>query len=203
MHKRDVAEVALGVVPCMCVCAAQISKAKCLPVRCPSCVHCLMCACFGLCIHYSHVRSGVCAMRSAYVYTARFMCLVLCVRPYDRSGADKVSIGSDSVEIAEKYLATGAKTGNTSIEQISKVSTHTHTHTQRERERVPPSFSVSQPFYTQTGIYRQSGSRGHVCVYVCACVCVCVCVCVCRCTVVRLWWSVLTHAECMCLTPRR
>jgi imidazole glycerol phosphate synthase subunit HisF len=38
-----------------------------------------------------------------------------------RSGADKVSIGSDSVAVAEEYLKTHAKTGNTSIEQISAV----------------------------------------------------------------------------------
>ncbi len=40
---------------------------------------------------------------------------------YFRSGADKVSIGSDAVLIAEDYLRTGKKTGNSSIEQISRV----------------------------------------------------------------------------------
>ncbi len=40
---------------------------------------------------------------------------------YFRSGADKISIGSDAVFIAEKYLETGIKTGNSSIEQISQV----------------------------------------------------------------------------------
>jgi imidazole glycerol-phosphate synthase len=40
---------------------------------------------------------------------------------YFRSGADKISIGSDAVYIAEAYLATGEKTGQSSIEQISKV----------------------------------------------------------------------------------
>lgn len=41
---------------------------------------------------------------------------------YFRSGADKVSIGSDAVEAAEAYYASGgAKTGTTSIEQISTV----------------------------------------------------------------------------------
>ena len=40
---------------------------------------------------------------------------------YFRSGADKISIGSDAVLIAEEYLKTGKKTGNSSIEQISKV----------------------------------------------------------------------------------
>ena len=40
---------------------------------------------------------------------------------YFRSGADKVSIGSDAVYAAEKFLATGEKTGESSIEQISWV----------------------------------------------------------------------------------
>ena len=40
---------------------------------------------------------------------------------YFRSGADKISIGSDAVLIAEEYLRTGNKTGKSSIERISKV----------------------------------------------------------------------------------
>ena len=40
---------------------------------------------------------------------------------YFRSGADKVSIGSDAVLAVEEYLKTGQKTGKTSIEQISHV----------------------------------------------------------------------------------
>ncbi len=40
---------------------------------------------------------------------------------YFRSGADKISIGSDAVYIAERYIKTGQKTGTSSIEQISKV----------------------------------------------------------------------------------
>jgi len=40
---------------------------------------------------------------------------------YFRSGADKISIGSDAVLIAENYLRTGEKTGQSSIEQISEV----------------------------------------------------------------------------------
>lgn len=40
---------------------------------------------------------------------------------YFRSGADKVSIGSDAVFIAQNYLKTQKKTGQSSIEQISKV----------------------------------------------------------------------------------
>ena len=40
---------------------------------------------------------------------------------YFRSGADKISIGSDAVTIAEQYLKTGKKTGKSSLEQISRV----------------------------------------------------------------------------------
>ncbi len=40
---------------------------------------------------------------------------------YFRSGADKISIGSDAVYIVEQYLASGEKTGESSIEQISHV----------------------------------------------------------------------------------
>ncbi|AEH44842.1 imidazoleglycerol phosphate synthase, cyclase subunit [Thermodesulfatator indicus DSM 15286] len=40
---------------------------------------------------------------------------------YFRSGADKISIGSDAVLIVEEYLHTGKATGKSSIETISKV----------------------------------------------------------------------------------
>jgi glutamine amidotransferase/cyclase len=40
---------------------------------------------------------------------------------YFRSGADKISIGSDAVYIVEEYLKTGEATGKSSIEQISHV----------------------------------------------------------------------------------
>jgi glutamine amidotransferase/cyclase len=40
---------------------------------------------------------------------------------YFRSGADKVSIGSDAVLIVEDYLKTGRPTGRSSIEEISRV----------------------------------------------------------------------------------
>ncbi len=40
---------------------------------------------------------------------------------YFRSGADKVSIGSDAVAVVEDYLKTGEKTGRSSIEQIARV----------------------------------------------------------------------------------
>ncbi|MBE0583871.1 MAG: imidazole glycerol phosphate synthase subunit HisF, partial [Desulfofustis sp.] len=40
---------------------------------------------------------------------------------YFRSGADKISIGSDAVYTVEAVLASGRKTGDSAIEQISKV----------------------------------------------------------------------------------
>jgi len=40
---------------------------------------------------------------------------------YFRSGADKVSIGSDVVLIVEEYLKTGSKTGKSAIEEIARV----------------------------------------------------------------------------------
>ncbi len=40
---------------------------------------------------------------------------------YFRSGADKVSIGSDAVDAVEQYLARGCKDGSTAIEQIAGV----------------------------------------------------------------------------------
>ncbi len=40
---------------------------------------------------------------------------------YFRSGADKISIGSDAVLIVEDYLKTGRKTGKSAIEEISRV----------------------------------------------------------------------------------
>jgi glutamine amidotransferase/cyclase len=40
---------------------------------------------------------------------------------YFRSGADKISIGSDAVYVVEQYLREGKKNGRSSIEQISQV----------------------------------------------------------------------------------
>ncbi|THG20878.1 hypothetical protein TEA_003102 [Camellia sinensis var. sinensis] len=40
---------------------------------------------------------------------------------YFRSGADKISIGSDAVYAAEEYLRTGVKSGKSSLEQIPRV----------------------------------------------------------------------------------
>jgi len=40
---------------------------------------------------------------------------------YFRSGADKVSIGSDAVDIVQEFLTTGQKTGQSAIESIARV----------------------------------------------------------------------------------
>ena len=40
---------------------------------------------------------------------------------YFRSGADKISIGSEAVLVAEQYLESGRKTGTSAIEQIARV----------------------------------------------------------------------------------
>jgi glutamine amidotransferase/cyclase len=40
---------------------------------------------------------------------------------YFRSGADKISIGSDAVKIAEAYIQSGTQTGKSAIESISRV----------------------------------------------------------------------------------
>ncbi len=40
---------------------------------------------------------------------------------YFRSGADKISIGSDAAFAAEEYIAAGTRTGKSSIEQIARV----------------------------------------------------------------------------------
>jgi glutamine amidotransferase/cyclase len=40
---------------------------------------------------------------------------------YFRSGADKISIGSDAVTVVERYLCEGKATGKSAIEEISRV----------------------------------------------------------------------------------
>lgn len=51
----------------------------------------------------------------------RFYSALEVASQYFRSGADKISIGSDAVEIVEQVLATGKATGMSSIEQIARV----------------------------------------------------------------------------------
>ncbi len=57
---------------------------------------------------------------------------------YFRSGADKVSIGSDAVDAAQEYMRTGQKTGKTAIEQISWVrSLLTCAHAKTSQDHAP------------------------------------------------------------------
>ncbi|KAF8009133.1 hypothetical protein BT93_J0195 [Corymbia citriodora subsp. variegata] len=53
--------------------------------------------------------------------TGRYYSSLEVASEYFRSGADKVSIGSDAVYAAEEYLRTGMKSGKSSLEQISRV----------------------------------------------------------------------------------
>ncbi|KOM28777.1 hypothetical protein LR48_Vigan583s002800 [Vigna angularis] len=53
--------------------------------------------------------------------TGRYYSSLEVASEYFRSGADKISIGSDAVYAAEEYLRTGVKTGKTSLEQIARV----------------------------------------------------------------------------------
>lgn len=53
--------------------------------------------------------------------TGRYYSSLEVASEYFRSGADKISIGSDAVYAAEEYLKTGVKTGKSSLEQISRV----------------------------------------------------------------------------------
>ncbi|KAK7387102.1 hypothetical protein VNO78_27612 [Psophocarpus tetragonolobus] len=53
--------------------------------------------------------------------TGRYYSSLEVASEYFRSGADKISIGSDAVYAAEEYLRTGVRTGKTSLEQISRV----------------------------------------------------------------------------------
>jgi imidazole glycerol-phosphate synthase len=53
--------------------------------------------------------------------TGRFYSALDAAAEYFRSGADKISIGSDAVAIVEDYRKTGVKTGQSAIEQISRI----------------------------------------------------------------------------------
>ncbi|KAM7498905.1 hypothetical protein LguiA_023319 [Lonicera macranthoides] len=53
--------------------------------------------------------------------TGRYYSSLEVASEYFRSGADKISIGSDAVYAAEEYLKTGVKSGKSSLEQISRV----------------------------------------------------------------------------------
>ncbi|KAG2244844.1 hypothetical protein Bca52824_093316 [Brassica carinata] len=53
--------------------------------------------------------------------TGRYYSSLEVAAEYFRSGADKISIGSDAVYAAEEFIKSGVKTGKSSLEQISRV----------------------------------------------------------------------------------
>jgi imidazole glycerol-phosphate synthase len=53
--------------------------------------------------------------------TGRFYSALEVAAEYFRSGADKISIGSDAVAIAEAYIESGQATGQSAIEQIARI----------------------------------------------------------------------------------
>ncbi|KAF2586667.1 hypothetical protein F2Q70_00035177 [Brassica cretica] len=53
--------------------------------------------------------------------TGRYYSSLEVAAEYFRSGADKISIGSDAVYAAEEFVKSGVKTGKSSLEQISRV----------------------------------------------------------------------------------
>ena len=76
---------------------------------------------------------------------------------YFRAGADKISIGSDAVEVAKKFLNTGRPDGSTSIEQIS------HVYGRQDRGRggvpVPVWLAARWRAYAATAMRPQLQSR--------------------------------------------
>ncbi len=79
---------------------------------------------------------------------------------YFRSGADKVSIGSDAVLIVENYLKTGCRTGRSSIEEISRVYGNQAVVISIDPHRVyvPSPEAVSHPVI-ETAIAGPAGER--------------------------------------------
>jgi len=96
---------------------------------------------------------------------------------YFRAGADKVSIGSDAVYAAEKYLQEGLKTGTSSIEQISnhygaqavvvsidpkRVYCHTADAGNTTLSSTPLSPSIPSSLHQKTIVPLLNGERGPV-----------------------------------------
>ncbi|KAI4375400.1 hypothetical protein MLD38_013274 [Melastoma candidum] len=65
---------------------------------------------------------------------------------YFRSGADKISIGSDAVYAAEEYIRTGVKSGKTSLEKISRVYGNQAVVVSIDPRRVYISSPIEVPF---------------------------------------------------------
>jgi glutamine amidotransferase/cyclase len=64
------------------------------------------------------IGGGIRAYRDS---TGRFYSALDVASEYFRSGADKISIGSDAVYAVEEYRQSGTKTGRSSLEQIAEV----------------------------------------------------------------------------------
>jgi len=89
--------------------------------------------------------------------SGRFYSALEVAAEYFRSGADKVSIGSDAVDVAERYYASGkAKTGQSSIEQISRVYGAQAVVVSIDPRRV----WVADPSETKNACVRATSARG-------------------------------------------
>lgn len=85
---------------------------------------------------------------------------------YFRSGADKVSIGSDAVYAAEEYIIAGRRTGDTAIERISQVYGRQAVVVSIDPRRVYISDPSSVSFKTSSAL--QEGPQGErFCWYQC------------------------------------
>jgi glutamine amidotransferase/cyclase len=85
---------------------------------------------------------------------------------YFRSGADKISIGSDAVNIVEACLKTGGSTGGSSIEKISSVYGSQAVVVSIDPRRVYVSSPEDVPHHVIETVFR--GPRGeHYCWYQC------------------------------------
>ena len=85
---------------------------------------------------------------------------------YFRSGADKISIGSDAVDIVAEYLQTGQKTGTSAIETIARIYGNQAVVISIDPRRVYVSTPESVPH--QVISTRQTGPNGeNYCWYQC------------------------------------
>jgi glutamine amidotransferase/cyclase len=85
---------------------------------------------------------------------------------YFRSGADKISIGSDAVNIVETCIETGRPTGRSSIESISRVYGSQAVVVSIDPRRVYVSSPEDVPHHVIETVFR--GPRGeHYCWYQC------------------------------------
>ena len=109
---------------------------------------------------------------------------------YFRSGADKVSIGSDAVDAALEYMRIGEKTGKTAIEQISWVSPELMRDWRKGRilQVMLPSWAITESPGTVVLLWLRSQPPSE-------------CMCACRLTALRQWWCQSTPGECMWQIP--